>query len=54
MTTELNRLADEIVNEIEKEDFIYALKHYGCYKIKTTAEKVLRMVEEIDGVEKWK
>lgn len=52
MEQTIEELADYIVNEIEKEDFKYAMKHYGCYKIKTTAKKVLRMAEEIDGVEK--
>lgn len=36
----INELADYIVNEIEKEDFIYALKHYGCFKIKTKAKDI--------------
>lgn len=51
MTETLEELADYIVNEIEKEDLKYAIKHYGCFKIKTTVKKILRLAEEIDGVE---
>lgn len=40
MTQTIEELADYIVNEIEKEDFYYALKHYGCYKIEKTAKEL--------------
>lgn len=39
MEKSLEQLAGEILDEIEREDFIYAIKHYGCYKVKTTAKK---------------
>lgn len=41
MTESIEELARYIVNEIEKEDFFYAMKHYGGFKIKTTARKLL-------------
>lgn len=47
MEQTIEELADYIVNEIEREDFIHALKHYGCYKIRTTA-KELRKWWDID------
>lgn len=47
MEKSLNELAEEILDEIEKEDFIYALKHYGGYKVKTTAKKIRKKMEEI-------
>lgn len=47
MEQSIEELADYIVNEIEREDFIHALKHYGCYKIRTTA-KELRKWWDID------
>ena len=31
MGQSIEELANYIVNEIEREDFIYALQHYGCY-----------------------
>lgn len=36
----IEELADYIVNEIEKEDFIYAIKHYGGFKVQTTAKQL--------------
>lgn len=47
MEKSLEELAREILDEIEREDFIYALKHYGCYKAKTTAKKIQKKMEEI-------
>lgn len=41
MTESIEELARYIVNEIEKEDFFYAMKHYGGFKIKTTAKQIL-------------
>ena len=35
----------EIVREIEREDFIYAIKHYGCFKIKTTVKDIKKWWE---------
>lgn len=43
----LGELANEIVNEIEREDFIYAIKHYGCYKVKTTAKEIIKWCENV-------
>ena len=43
----LGELANEIVNEIEREDFIYAIKHYGCYKVKTTAKEIIKWCEYV-------
>lgn len=48
MEQSIEELANYIVNEIEREDFIYALKHYGCYKIKTTVKEI-RKWWEIDN-----
>lgn len=47
MEKSLEELAKEILDEIEKEDFIYALKHYGSYKVHTTARKIKEKMEEI-------
>ena len=47
MEQSIEELANYIVNEIEREDFIYELKRYGYYKIRTTA-KELRKWWEID------
>lgn len=41
MEQTLSELATEIVNEIEREDFIYAIKHYSGFKIKTTIQKII-------------
>ena len=43
----LQELAEEIINEIEREDFIYALKHYGCYKMKTTAKEIIKWCNNV-------
>lgn len=43
----LGELANEIINEIEREDFIYAIKHYGCYKVKTTAKEIIKWCENV-------
>lgn len=43
----LEELANEIINEIEREDFIYAIKHYGCYKVKTTAKEIIKWCEDV-------
>ena len=48
----IEELAEYIINEIEKEDLKYAIKQYGCFKIKTTARKIMKMANEIDGVNK--
>ena len=48
MEQSIEELANYIVNEIEREDFIYALKRYGHYKIRTTP-KELRKWWEIDN-----
>ena len=40
MEQSIGELADYIVEEIEKEDFIYAMKRYGGFKVKTTAKKL--------------
>lgn len=45
MEKTINELADEIVREIEREDFIYAIKHYGCFKIKTTVKDIKKWWE---------
>lgn len=45
--TELSELAREIVKEIEKEDFHYALKRYGCFKIKTTVKELKEWWDEV-------
>lgn len=45
MEQTIEELADYIVNEIEREDFIHALKHYGCYKIRTTAKEIRKWWE---------
>ena len=47
MTKSVEELAAEIVNEIEREDFIYAMKRYGGFKIKTTAKQILEWWDEI-------
>ena len=41
-------LANYIIDEIEKEDFLYAIKHFGCFKVQTTAKKIKEWCEEID------
>lgn len=43
----LQELSREIINEIEREDFIYAIKHYGCYKVKTTAKEIRKWCENV-------
>ena len=43
----LEELADYIVNTIEKEDFFYAMKHYGGYKIRTTVKDLQKWWDEI-------
>lgn len=43
----LEKLANEIINEIEREDFIYAIKHYGCYKVQTTAKEIIKWCENV-------
>ena len=48
MEQSIEELANYIVNEIEREDFIYALKRYGCYKMKTTVKEI-RKWWEIDN-----
>lgn len=45
----IEELAEDIIDEIEKEDLKYAIKTYGSFKVKTTAKKILRMAKEIDG-----
>jgi hypothetical protein len=40
MEKTIHELADEIVREIEREDFIYAIKHYGYYKMQTTVKDI--------------
>ena len=47
MTETIEELAKYIVNEIEREDFFYAIKHYGGFKIKTTAKKLLDWWDEV-------
>ena len=47
MTETIEELADYIVNEIEKEDFFYAMRHYGKFKIKGTAEKILNWWDDV-------
>ena len=39
---ELNILARDIIQTIEREDFLYAMKHYGSYKSHTLAKDVRR------------
>lgn len=43
----IEELANDIVNEIEKEDFYYALKHYGCYKVEKTARELKQWWENV-------
>ena len=38
---EISELANYIIKEIEKEDFYYAMRHYGCFRAKTTAKQIL-------------
>ena len=40
-------LARDIIDTVEREDFIYAIKHYGCYKTKTTARRMQEWLGEI-------
>ena len=40
MDKTLEELAADIIYEIEKEDFIYAIKHYGCYRVEKTAQEI--------------
>ena len=42
----IEELANYIVNEIEREDFIYAMKHYGSYKMHTTAKELKKWWED--------
>lgn len=34
----ISELANSIINEIEKEDYIYSIKNYGCYKTYAVAK----------------
>ena len=43
----LSELATEIINESEREDFIYAMKHYGGFKIRTTAQKIVNWWDNV-------
>ena len=47
MDEELNKLASEIIKEIEREDFHYALKRYGYFKIKTTVKELKEWWDEV-------
>ena len=47
MTETIEQLANYIVEEIEKEDFIHAMKHYGGFKMKTTAKKIIKWCDNI-------
>lgn len=41
---ELSILARGIVRTIEEEDFLYALKHYGSYKMNILAKDIQRVL----------
>lgn len=41
----LEELATDIVNEIEKEDIKYAIKHYGYFKVQKTAKKIIDILK---------
>ena len=47
MDDKLSKLATDIVNTIEREDFIYAMKHYGSFKIKKTAKELSEWWDEV-------
>ena len=53
MTKTLEELAEDIINEIEKEDIKYAIKHYGFFKVQKTAQKIIDILET-NEVNKWK
>lgn len=38
---DISELANYIVGEIVREDFFYAMREYGGFKIKTTANKII-------------
>ena len=42
----IEELADDILRQIEKEDFIYAMKHYGSYIVKTTVKDLKKYWNE--------
>lgn len=43
----IEELADEIVSEIEREDFIYAMKRYGSYKVHTTVKELKKWWDDV-------
>lgn len=47
MEQSIEELANYIVNEIEKEDFYYALKHYGNYRIEKKAKEIQKWWDDI-------
>ena len=47
MEQTIEELANDIINTIEREDFIYALKHYGCFKIEKTAKELKEWWNEV-------
>ena len=50
MEKTLSELAEDIINEIEREDFIYAMKHYGGFKVKTTVKQVKKWWDDVDSI----
>ncbi len=41
MEKTIEELADDIVRTIEREDFIYAIKHYGGFVVRTTVKDIV-------------
>lgn len=42
MEQTIEELAEDIIKTIEREDFIYALKHYSGFIAKTTAKDFIK------------
>ena len=47
MSESIHDLADYIVREIEKEDFFYAVKHYGGFIVETKAKDIQKWLDKI-------
>ncbi len=43
----IEELADEIIIEIEREDFIHAMKRYGSHKMKTTVKELKKWWDDV-------
>ena len=47
MGESIEELADYIVKEIEREDFIHSMKRFGGFKIRTTAKQIIKWWDSI-------